>query len=73
LLRGAGDVTVDLLVSKSVRIGREGAVQLRAEAFNAFNRVNLGIPGHVLGAPDFGVVSTARPPRTLQLGVRVVF
>jgi len=73
LLRGAGDVTVDLLVSKSVRIGREGAVQLRAEAFNAFNRVNLGIPGHVLGAPDFGVVSTARPARTLQLGVRVVF
>jgi hypothetical protein len=73
LLRGAGDVTIDLLLSKTVRFGPERAVQVRVEAFNALNRVNLGLPGHVLGAPDFGVVSTAKPARALQLGVRVVF
>jgi hypothetical protein len=73
VLRGAGDVTIDVLLSKTVRFGRERAVQLRVEAFNALNRANFGLPGHALGAPDFGVVSTAGPARTLQLGVRVVF
>jgi hypothetical protein len=34
--------------------------------------VNLGLPGHVPGAPDFGVVSMAGPARTLRLGARVV-
>jgi hypothetical protein len=57
LLRGAGDVTIDLLLSKPMRLGEERAVQLRVEAFSALNHVNLGLPGHVLGAPDFGVVS----------------
>jgi hypothetical protein len=73
LLRGAGEVTIDVLLSKTIRFGAARAVQVRVEAFNALNRVNLGLPGQVLGAPDFGVVSTAKPARTLQLGVRLVF
>jgi hypothetical protein len=37
------------------------------------NRVNYNLPGFTLGAPDFGVISSARPARTMQLGVRLVF
>jgi hypothetical protein len=73
VLRAAGDVTIDLLLAKTVSLGGDRSVQVRVEAFNALNRVNLGIPGHVFGAPDFGVVSTAKPARSLQLGARVLF
>jgi hypothetical protein len=30
------------------------------------NRANFTIPGFTLGAADFGVISSARAPRTLQ-------
>jgi len=53
-------------------IGRV-TLEIRAEAYNRLNRVNLNVPGSTLGAADFGVVSSARAPRTLQLGGRLTF
>jgi hypothetical protein len=41
--------------------------------FNAFNHANFGLPGHSLGGPGFGVVSSATDARVIQLGLRVVF
>src|SRR5438132_2951948 len=32
------------------------------------NRADFNIPGFTLGAADFGVISSARPARTVQLG-----
>ena len=46
---------------------------VRVEAYNLFNRDNFNIPGFTLGAADFGVISSARQPRTLQLGARLSF
>ena len=34
---------------------------------------NLQSPGVAFGSPDFGVMSSARPGRTLQLGLRLAF
>ena len=48
-------------------------LDVRAEAYNLLNRVNLNVPGSALGAPDFGVISSARPARTIQLGTRLNF
>jgi hypothetical protein len=48
-------------------------LQLRVELFNALNHANFGLPGHTLGAPNFGVVSDAAGGRTVQLGLRMVF
>jgi hypothetical protein len=49
------------------------SVDLRVEAYNVFNRANFNIPGFTLGAADFGVISSARPARTIQLGARLGF
>jgi hypothetical protein len=46
---------------------------LRVEAYNVLNRANFNIPGFTLGAADFGVISSARPARTMQLGARLSF
>ena len=48
-------------------------LEVRAEAYNLLNRASFNIPGYTLGAADFGVISSARPARTIQLASRVSF
>jgi hypothetical protein len=48
-------------------------LELRVEAYNLFNHPNFNPPGSTLGAADFGVISSARAPRTIQFGARVAF
>ena len=48
-------------------------VQFRAEAFNAFNRVQFGVPNTSINSTAFGVVSSQQNlPRNLQLGLRLL-
>lgn len=48
-------------------------VEIRAEFFNAFNRVNLGNPNTTLTNALFGRITAAGDPRILQLGARYSF
>jgi hypothetical protein len=77
ILRGPGYATVDFSILKNFVtpwFGSEGAnLQLRAEAYNLFNRVNLNNPITTLTSPQFGRITSARDPRIIQLGVRFVF
>lgn len=73
VLRGPGLATCDLTLEKSVPIAGGVRMELRVEAFNVFNHANFNLPGSTLGAPDFGVISSARPGRTIQLGGRFRF
>jgi len=52
---------------------REGAsVQFRAEAFNAFNRVQFAAPATSVGLTSFGsITSQLNLPRALQLAVKL--
>ena len=78
--------TLDLSLSKDVRwarLGGNGRIEFRIEAFNVLNRTNFGIPelrafaGQADGeAPlaTFGRISnTVTSSRQIQVGVRVVF
>lgn len=73
VLRGPGLATLDATVERSVPLGSAIKLDLRAESYNLLNRANFNIPGFTLGAPDFGVVSSARPGRTVELGARLSF
>jgi hypothetical protein len=65
------------------QLGAAGQLELRIEAFNLFNRVNLGIPSLVAFAgerdgeqplPTFGRIrNTITSARQIQLGVRALF
>jgi hypothetical protein len=48
-------------------------LQVRVDAFNAFNRVNLGGITGDLSKVNFGKVTGASPARTFQLGARFRF
>ena len=48
-------------------------IQLRGEAFNIFNHTNFRALSTNITAATFGQVTTVRDPRTLQLGIKLLF
>jgi hypothetical protein len=73
VLRGPALVTTDLTVEKTIPLPGDRKFDVRVETYNLLNRTNFNLPGFTLGAPDFGVISSARPARTIQLGARFAF
>ena len=74
LLDGPGYQNVNLGILKHLPIGiGEARLQLRAEAFNLFNRANFHLPDAFVGSPTFGQVVSADSPRRCQFGVRLIF
>jgi hypothetical protein len=70
---------VDLSVFKNIQFSRYVA-QLRVEAFNVFNWVNLGLPNATVFSsagvrnPTAGrITSTATAARQIQLGFKFLF
>jgi outer membrane receptor protein involved in Fe transport len=82
-LTGPGYWRVDASLFKRITLTEKATLELRVEAVNLFNHVNLGLPDRVLGVPgndnpNAGRISeTANfnrdPQRNLQFGVRLVF
>ena len=81
LIVGPGKVSTDLAAAKSFSVWRESKVQFRADAFNAFNHVNLGNPNvsavfNAAGAQTsatFGTITGAAAGRILQLSLKLSF
>jgi len=73
VLRGPAVATMDLTLEKTIPLAAASRFEVRVEAFNVLNRANYNLPGFTLGAADFGVISSARPARTLQVGTRLAF
>lgn len=73
VLRGPSIITTDLTLEKSIGMFNGKRLDVRVEAYNLLDRANFNVPGFTLGAPDFGVISSARPARTIQLGARFSF
>ncbi len=72
-LRAGGLQTVDATLSKEFRLAERYQLDLRGEFYNLLNHANFELPGHVLGAANFGTVLSARASRAIQLGLRVSF
>jgi hypothetical protein len=80
-VRNPGVVQVDLSVIKNVYIHEKINVQFRAESFNVANHTNLGLvnggfgagPNGLNNSSTFGTITSARDPRSIQLGLKVIF
>jgi hypothetical protein len=72
-LRGAPVVTTDATLGKSFFLTENWRFDLRGEFYNLFNHAIFNVPGFTFGAADFGVISSARSPRTAQFSVRLSF
>jgi hypothetical protein len=72
-VRGPSYRDVDLALIRRVPVHAGASLEIRAEVFNLLNTPNLGAPNAVLGAANFGTITTALDPRVVQLAVKVLF
>ena len=81
-LRGPQFFQSDIAVMKEISLTERVSLRLRADAFNAFNRVNLGQPDPIVddlnsaGVSNAGVISSTAPgsfQRQLEFSAKVQF
>ncbi|NWF84168.1 MAG: hypothetical protein HXY18_10100 [Bryobacteraceae bacterium] len=74
ILRADGVINLNASVQRNFGLWSEQSkLQFRAEFFNFANHPNFGVPGRVLNGPGFGIVGSAGPARSIQLGLRLAF
>jgi hypothetical protein len=82
---GPGLNNFNMALLKDTKITESKELQLRFEGFNIFNHaqfsnpsglINSGLPDFVDGVNQggtFGIVTTARDPRIMQIGAKILF
>jgi hypothetical protein len=73
ILDGPGYQNVNVSLLKDTQLSEALNLQLRAEFFNLFNHPNFNLPDNFLGSPTFGRITSARDPRHVQFGVKLLF
>ncbi|MEO6922608.1 MAG: hypothetical protein ABI142_02170, partial [Bryocella sp.] len=68
-----GNFVTDASVFKQISFPRKTQLELRMEAFNVFNHVNLGNPGVNFSGATFGKINGAGDPRLMQFSARFRF
>jgi hypothetical protein len=72
-VRGPAYRNVDLALMRRIPVGSGTAIELRAEIFNLLNTPPLNAPAAVLGAANFGTITSAGDPRVVQLALKFLF
>jgi hypothetical protein len=84
-VRAPGDVNLNLTIGKRFALTERLGLQLRAEAYNAINHTNLLLPATSLSvvansngttsfnSPGFGLITSARSARFMQMVARFEF
>jgi hypothetical protein len=65
------DFSLSLLKDTRIREGLD--LQFRAEFFNAFNHANFDLPDSFLGSSTFGRINSAKNPRLIQFGLKIIY
>ncbi len=73
ILDGPGFQNVNASLMKNTSLTEGVNLQFRAEVFNLFNHPNFNLPDNFLGSPTFGRISSARDPRHIQFGLKLLF
>ena len=72
ILTGPGFQNVNASLLKNTRVSERFNLQFRTEVFNLFNHPNFNLPDNFLGSPIFGRITSARDPRHIQFGLKLL-
>ena len=76
-INGPGYFNVNMGLLKNIRLNETMRIQLRAEAFNVLNNVNLNLGGATqylnINSATFGQATSATSPRIMQFAARFEF
>ena len=70
---GPGTNNWDASLQKNFRIAEHAGMQFRAEFYDAPNHLSWQGVGNTLGNSNFGQITSATDPRSLQFGMRLDF
>src|SRR5450432_153784 len=71
---GPGLETLDFAVGRGFQFQETARLQVRFEAFNGLNKVNLGTPNRFVNTAQFGTITeSSTPGRQIQLSARLSF
>jgi hypothetical protein len=73
VVRGPGFKNVDMALSRVFKLSGTNSIEVRAEAFNAFNWFEWGNPNVNLSAATFGQITSSLGPRVVQLAAKYNF
>ena len=73
VLRGPGINNWDISFLKKTALTEAVSLEFRTEMFNAFNHAQFFNPDLNGFSPTFGQITTARPPRLVQFGLKLYF
>jgi hypothetical protein len=73
VVRGPGFKNVDMALSRVFKLGGTNSIEVRAEAFNAFNWFEWGNPNVNLSTATFGQITSSLGPRVVQLAAKYNF
>jgi hypothetical protein len=73
LVRGPDSKSLDMALTRAFGIGGSRILEFRLEAFNAMNWFEWGQPNTTLSSATFGQITSALPPRVLQVATKVTF
>jgi hypothetical protein len=73
ILNGPGYQSFNASLVKNTALSESVNLQFRAEFFNLFNHPNFNLPDNFLGSPTFGRISSAKDPRHIQFGAKLLF
>lgn len=72
-VRGPGFQSLDASVMRNIRLQEALTLQVRADAFNAFNHTNLSLPNTTFTAGTFGQITSAGDARIMQLSLKLLW
>jgi hypothetical protein len=73
LIIGPGSRQLDAQLARDLRLGGTRVLSINLNASNLLNMVNYAAIDTVVNSPTFGQVTSVRPMRSLQLGLRFRF
>jgi Carboxypeptidase regulatory-like domain len=73
IIEAPGTKIVNLSLVRRLVFHERQEFDIRADAFNALNTTQFGIPGYTLGTASFGQISSTYPARNIQFGLRYAF